>query len=268
MSDKYVFCTCCRNRLSDLQKTLGVNLARMPRNALLVVLDYNGSDGAAEWAREQFRDEIQGGRLKVFKETQSPRWFHSHAKNVAHRLASGLVPPSTPASDAVFVNLDADNFLTEDYVNFLTSRPWARTPNNGYLQMAYPSNGSGGFKGRNAILASQFFALGGYDQSMIYGYGYEDIDLVLRARGAGLKTEGHVIPAIDAIETPLDRKASSNPAGVSLKASNDIHISMSRNNIAQRRYVANTTNPGGAAVVFDEMGTAINSLDFPVFRVR
>ena len=255
----YVFCTCCRNRLGDLQQTLGVNLARMPKHAVMVVLDYNGADGAAEWARDNFRNEINGGRLRVYKENTSPRWFHSHAKNVCHRLATSIAPLADAPSDTVLVNLDADNFLTSDYLAFLTSRPWARTTNNGHLQMAYPKGGNGGYIGRNAVLASSFFALGGYDESMIFGYGYEDVDLVSRARGAGLKTEHHKIPYEDVIETPVTAKANGNANGVSLRVSNNAHRDISNENMTSRRFTANTGRVWGDATVFDDLGHAIRS---------
>lgn len=264
MFRKYVFCTCCRNRLGDLRQTLSVNLARMPDNATIVVLDYNGGDGAAEWARSEFGVDMRDGRLKVYKETQAPRWFHSHAKNVCHRLAASLLSPATPPSDSVLVNLDADNFLTEDYVKHLTSRPWARTTNNGHLQMICPQAGNAGFMGRNAILASSFFGLGGYDESMIYGYGYEDIDLVKRAQGAGLKVEHHAMTHAETIETQPADKASGNSAGVSLRSSNDVHAGMSRHSTASKAFVANRSRPvWGDAVVFDEMGSSFRSSVFP-----
>ena len=120
-------------------------------------------------------DQACHGRLppsgaSLYRVADTPRYRTAHAKNVAHLLATG----------DFLVNLDADNTLTDGYVAWLTE-----TLGAGPSAMAF-SEAWGGGGGRIGLPRAVFSALGGYDERF-EGWGYEDGDLLERARGFGLK---------------------------------------------------------------------------------
>lgn len=165
------FCTTCMGRLSNLRVTLTYNLRAMEpfmQYVRLVLLDYNCPDGTSAWIRRHHADALASGQLVLLRST-TPAHFHmSHAKNVAHRCAG----------DGVLCNLDSDNFLDGDYIRYL--REFFRR-DNGRAILRCTGNGRGG---RVAMRRALFEELGGYDESMT-GWGYEDVDIVERARLAG-----------------------------------------------------------------------------------
>ena len=171
------FCTTCMGRREHLAITLANNLVvarEFAEQTEIVVLDYGSCDGLGEWLIDSFASELRSGQLRYWR-TDAPSVFHhSHAKNVAHRLARG----------SLLFNLDADNFIGVAMIarirEIFTNRPesiaWVG---------AVPSVG-----GRICIRRSDFQRLGGYDERL-HGWGGEDVNLVRRAtRGLGLQLEG------------------------------------------------------------------------------
>jgi hypothetical protein len=165
-------CTAAMDRLHHLRKTLPANIIanrNCPR-LQFVIVDYSSHDGLADWIYDEMTDYLESG-LVLFAQLRDRRVFHmAHAKNIAHRLGRG----------DVLCNLDADNFSALGFATFLSrifnENPWAYVRGVGH-----------GVGGRIALPREHFHALGGYDETMQYGWGYEDADLVARAMRWGLQ---------------------------------------------------------------------------------
>jgi glycosyltransferase involved in cell wall biosynthesis len=165
---KISFCTTSRDRRVHLEETLRRNLALAgdPGKYEFVVLDYNSGDGLEACLRATYRDALATGLLALYRTSEPEVFHHSHAKNCAHRLASG----------DVVVNLDSDSLLVERYLEHLeTLEPSEVLTSRGELDLT----------GRIAMFKRDFEAIGGYDEDMKYGWGWEDDDLIIRCRTHG-----------------------------------------------------------------------------------
>ncbi|MFV0445600.1 MAG: glycosyltransferase family 2 protein [Planctomycetaceae bacterium] len=226
------FCTTCMNRLDHLRETLPVNLDVLRRHgpsAELVVLDYGSTDGMREWIEQTQRPAIDAGLLAVYHVSE-PRWYHSaHAKNVAHRLSRY----------GVVCNLDADNFLSSDYVAFLT-----RTFADGGPHVTYGTRSS---CGRVAIRARDFESLGGYDESF-EGWGTDDVDLVRRA-AAALKIRPRRAARYNRFISHSDELRTQHMQQKDMAASKSANVARMRRNLAARRLTANLDRSWGDAMV-------------------
>lgn len=176
------FCTTCMGRAHHLKQTLPRNLAdtvdwARPDAVEFVVLDYSSPDDLAHWMHtdpvlQPYRD---AGILRFARSPGQTRFRHSHAKNMAHALASG----------DVLVNVDADNFVGPGFAEHLrevfTRRPNAVvTPDR--LDARLNVGSHRGCMGRVALSRRSFERLGGYDESDRFrGWAGEDTDLVIRA---------------------------------------------------------------------------------------
>ncbi len=195
------YCITCKGRKHHLEQTLRANLqaeAGNP-NVEFVLLDYDSPDGLGEWVHEHFHDEIEAGRLRYARLENAPHFKMAHAKNMAHRLATG----------DILVNLDADNSLAPNTSQWL-SRQFQKHPhaiatiitrnvNDEVLSLLRdykkrimqkffhkkPNNISGCFSGRIAMRREDFERLRGYDESFS-AWGFDDNNMALRARDAGL----------------------------------------------------------------------------------
>ena len=117
------------------------------------------------------RQEVESGLL-VYARTQEPQFFHmAKAKNLAHRLATG----------EIVCNLDADNYATAEFTQHLLTLFSATE------DIVTHGSGGNGFYGRVAVTRNWFYKLGGYDECLNEGWGYDDSDFVARAKKAGLK---------------------------------------------------------------------------------
>jgi len=188
------FCVHCRNRLDQLKKTLPENLAVISRypNVGMTLLNYNSADNLHDWARSKLAGEISSGKLIYARETRS-RIFHcSKSKNLAHKLAHGRF----------LVNLDADNFIGDTIP--LIVENLARHPR--LVLRTWTGEFTDGTCGRIGIHRRDFHRLGGYDESFL-PMGFQDLDLIIRARAIG-------IPLLD---VRCDAKALPNPKSRSIK---------------------------------------------------
>lgn len=163
---KLSFCTACMNRFHHLKRTLEPNLANIVQfgNAIeWIVVNYNSQDDMDE-GLQGYANFTASGHLTYYRTTDFRYFNHSHAKNLSHFLASG----------EYVVNLDADNLLYRGGIaNILAA--FSEQPDA--VLRAY-----GGLVGMKRC---HFLALGGYDEDF-QGWGYEDGDLVRRARNSGL----------------------------------------------------------------------------------
>ena len=96
-------------------------------------------------------------------------WEVSRAKNIAHDMASG----------EILVNVDADNFLSRDYIDGVL--------NLFNKDMDIIIHGEGeGVGGRIAISKFNYLRLGGYDERF-RSWGFDDVDFIYRAMNLGLR---------------------------------------------------------------------------------
>ena len=179
---KLSLCTTCMGRAHHLQLTLPRNLTdcvdwSRPEAVEFVVLDYSSRDGLADWiiTDPRLRPYLDAGILRFARSERQPYFRHSHAKNMAHTLATG---------DFV-CNVDADNFTGRGFADYLRSmfrrRPNAVVATNRF-DRRLNAEAYKGSMGRIALSAENFAALGGYDESARFrGWSGEDTDLLIRA---------------------------------------------------------------------------------------
>ena len=169
------FCTCCMNRRWQMEQTLPHNLQMLRSTPhFLALCDYNSSDGLEDLVR-RFDDDLLSGTLVYFRTTEPTTFHASLAKNTAHRLALRSRP------DVVF-NLDADNFITRETIELVTSTFSANIDSSLHNWSEVWGDGSAG---RIAMSSANWARIGGYDETFLGMVG-QDIDLLIRARAAGL----------------------------------------------------------------------------------
>lgn len=96
------YCTTCKDRLWQLKKTLPFNLATIDKDCDVVLLDYHSTDGLDQYIKDNYKNELDSGKLKYYKlDTPLNGFDMALAKHISHTLATG---------DVLF-NLDADNFV-------------------------------------------------------------------------------------------------------------------------------------------------------------
>lgn len=187
------YCTTCKGRLHHLKQTLPVNLAAEAGNPNVefVILDYGSEDGLGEWIHANYQPEIESGRIR-YARSEQPHFRMAHAKNMAHRVATG----------DILCNLDADNVIAPDFSKYLVEQ-FSRNPHS--VVSVHPLTVSekrkkaeplvvdgkrmrigDGFGGRLAISSQDFYRIGGYDERHV-GWGMDDVNFALRARDAGLE---------------------------------------------------------------------------------
>jgi hypothetical protein len=162
-------------RLWQLRKTLPAHLKAFDGHSDVefVLLDYNSRDGLEQWilGNPIARQAIDDGLLVYAKEHTADVYHSSKAKNLAHRLAKG----------EILVNLDADNWAMD--IDQPLRRAFRRSRDIVFQARNRRRDGSGG---RIALARYWFFQLGGYNEAL-EPIGYQDVDMVHRARAASLR---------------------------------------------------------------------------------
>lgn len=166
------FCTTCMNRTIHLNQTYIKNIETAYKfrcNCEFILLNYNSKDNLDEWVKDNLGLWIERGYVRYYKATE-PIYFHaSHSKNIAHLLGC----------KELLCNIDADNFLTEDYLDKLY-RIFRKDKN-------YLTYGTSSASRRLCIHRDNFYKINGYDEQLI-GCAYEDKNFILRAKKIGIKT--------------------------------------------------------------------------------
>lgn len=179
---KVSYCITCKGRLHHLKETLATNLETMAGdpNVEFVLLDYASADGLGDWVREHFKPELESGRLVYARHEPAPYFQFSHAKNMAHRLASG----------EILCNLDADNMLARGNAEWMREM-FQKHPKSiiasrrTTIKSLDDPKSFEGICGRIALTRDGFARIGGYDEGMT-GRG-EDQDLKRRSMVAGMR---------------------------------------------------------------------------------
>ena len=214
------FCTTVANRLPFMQHSLWSNLESQPQDWVeFVVLDYGSTDGLGAWLRDRYWPWIEQGRVSYYRVDNTGHFVHAHAKNLAHLLSRG----------EYICNLDAECRINAGFADLLREH-YTAWP-DGFSRMI-----AGG--GTIALTRSNFIKVGGYDESMIYGWGYEDNDFgdrLFRAlpHNAGVPDTLLVVePHPDSLRTERTRLTSP-------FQSSWIHKRISDNNTVRGRVKAN-----------------------------
>jgi hypothetical protein len=171
---KISFCTTCKDRLFHLSQTLPANLINSSKffNKEFVILDYNSQDGLYNWAKKHLRYWERIGVVKYLR-TSTPKFFSpAHAKNIAHRNASG----------DILCNLDCDNFIVEGFCEYLIQV--FSKPNQYFLSGSEDAFGNNGCCGKIATKKEHFYSVNGYDEDkkLNLGWGWDDVNFRIRVQ--------------------------------------------------------------------------------------
>jgi glycosyltransferase involved in cell wall biosynthesis len=171
--------TVCMNRLHHLQQTLPRNIIDNQEYEHLefVVLDYNSTDGLAEWMKSSMRKYIDNGRLRYYHTLEPASYHPAHSRNMAFLLSTG----------ELICNVDADNYTGKGFAAYINNR---FCENEKSILVTF-----GGSKriaasdtyGRVCVTRHDFMTVKGYDES-IDKYCGEDIDLAKRVMQLGRRT--------------------------------------------------------------------------------
>jgi glycosyltransferase involved in cell wall biosynthesis len=201
---KISFCTTCKGRLEHLKQTLPLNLKNNEGypNTEFVILNYDSNDGLEEWIKENFQKELASGKIRYARYTPAEHFKMAHAKNMAHRLATG----------DVVCNLDADNITGPGFAGWLNEQ-FSKNPeiyisprNHALQRMLKMVTGiqptEAALSGRIAMTKRNFDAIRGYDEQRFNGYGREDTTLAMQA--SHLHTLSHVIVPREIIGSAIE----------------------------------------------------------------
>lgn len=235
------FCITCMGRLSHLQQTLFVNLRDNQETGSLefVLLDYSSPDGLATWVRNEMADYLKSGRLVYYSAAGFQRFHMAHAKNIAHRAARG----------EIVCNLDADNFTGPRFAEYLIQvfvgkKRFVVCPGSAKGQYGR------GAHGRIAMRKCDFEAIGGYDERMQFGWGFDDKDIIRRAHMAGYRE--HTIPPDSLFLRVIQHESFERGKYTrchDVRQSDKLHKILSDESITSGKFVANYGKKWGAAVL-------------------
>lgn len=168
---KVSFCTTCKGRLYQYKQTIVKNIednADHP-DTEFVLVNHNSPDHLDDWVRDNLMPYIESGKLCYYKMVDIRPWHVCHAKNIAHRVATG----------EILCNLDGDNFTGPGFATFIDDVISKDKKTVGWL------NHGSSTCGRIFLLAEHFKTLGGYDEKFM-PMSYQDMDLIRRAEKIGL----------------------------------------------------------------------------------
>ncbi len=197
---KISLCTTCHGTeyFEFLKETLPKNLDNNPEeNVEFVILAYGDKD-VYNWVRDNFKPEIESGRIKLAYSEQDC-FRMAHAKNMAHRLAGG----------DVLVNLDADNVTGRGFAAWATEKFLEHpdtvvryTPFQNRIRRLTGVDPTS-IGGRIAVSANNFLRMHGYDEKKHNGYTGDDDNFLARAVEMGLR---HIDPTYKYLGTAIHHK--------------------------------------------------------------
>lgn len=243
------FCTAVKNRLHHVRQTLPANIqATAGCKRQFVLLDYGSTDGLEEWVKSNCLGQISSGILTYAQVLPPPTYFaHSHAKNIAHKIASG----------EILCNVDADNYLTTSYVEDLVGVMAAK--NILYCSTSEDHRGTTGCCGRIAARREHFHGVNGYDEDIL-GWAGEDADFRVRCI-----QQHHLDCVISDPKLNLcihhddeDRVRHLHPQHRDTNADYEIREEKTKRHIREQSYLVNVRKNWGSAtcrINFDELLT-------------
>lgn len=239
---KVSLCTACKGRKHHVVLTLPENIRDSMgcEDIEFVLLDYSSPDKLARWVRRRMMPHIESGRLVYLRRDGEKYFRFSHARNLMFKMATG----------DIVCNVDADIIVKRGYArwlqeHFTASRRTLVSPGG---------DKTGRGIGWLALLKSNFLKLGGYDERFDDGWGFEDNDLVRRARGLGIprvappRRFGQRIHHGRAESTRFVR------GHLDCVESGRTHRRLSATSMKKKRYTANRGRAWGAGLVTVNFG--------------
>jgi hypothetical protein len=165
------FCTAVRNWMKYFSVVFPENIAvaREYTGVELCVVDFNSTDGLQLWMKNNVMADVHSGLLSYYIDKKSEYFEMAYCKNVSHKVARGKV----------VINLDGDNYLTENMIIY-AKKILRHHRKNIVIRL-----GSGKIRGVLGFYKKDFInVLGGYDERF-FMYGGDDRDLYNRAIFAG-----------------------------------------------------------------------------------
>lgn len=247
---KISLCTTCMDRLFHLEQV-------MPRNILnsasfdeveFVLLDYGSTDGLESWVRSNLSGEIDSGRVSYYR-TEEPRyWVAAHAKNMAHKLATG----------DLICNLDSDILIPEGFCEYLAS-VFDSDPMSIVAFESEDPYGNHGCAGIVAAKKEHFYSVNGYDEGIRLGWGYDDMNFQFRCRMKNsLKL---VIPPKICLCIPHSNEVRTVNCRIKeIEFTKSMSMSLCETSARECDYTANKNAPWGSGTVFKNFSTEPISL--------
>ena len=238
------------DRLHHLRQTLPRNIQNSSSHSDVefVLLDYGGKDGVESWAKEELSSHIADGRV-VFcmTETAPDHFFASHAKNIAHKVASG----------DILCNLDSDILIPKGFCEYLDSI-FSINPK---LIIAFDSDDPYGNHGCAGIVAARkehFYSVNGYDESIRMGWGYDDMNFQFRCRMHN-SLELFVPPKICLCIPHSNEIRTANFPDKDIEKTRRMSMEICERSALDRDYVANKSGSWGECKIFKNFSdTAIS----------
>ena len=175
MEFKISFCIVSMNRLHHLKKTLMSNIQDNEdyKNLEFVVLNYNSKDKMDEWIKENVSKYIESGKLTYYHTFDPTEFNHSHAKNMAFKLAKG----------DILCSINADHFSGKNFANYV-NRQFNLHKEIVLTTIDYDKKKKNYFPpqdilGKVCVKKRDFINVNGFDESMT-NYGFEDYDFINR----------------------------------------------------------------------------------------
>ncbi|MET3878898.1 hypothetical protein ABIE50_004310 [Chitinophaga sp. OAE865] len=143
-------------------------------NLEIVLLDYNSQDGMDKWVKTNLLPQLKRKKMVYYKTFEPQSFSHSHAKNMAFKLATG----------DIVCNINADSFMGRGLVWHI-NRLFHQNRNS----FLFPSPRLGfdsGSAGVVCVRKEDFLRVGGFDERFKV-YGWEDADFNNRLQHLGLE---------------------------------------------------------------------------------
>lgn len=180
---KISFCTTCMNRLFHLKQTILKNIehASSYANFEFILLDYNSQDELEDWVKENLSKYIDSGVVKFYQTKEPKYWCAAHAKNIAHKMATG----------DVLINIDSDVLIPEGFCEYIKDL----FSSGNRVVLSFESSdiyGNDGCAGIVGATRNDFYSVNGYDESISLGWGYDDMNYQFRVR---MKNDLHLFTA-------------------------------------------------------------------------
>lgn len=222
-------------RVHHLMNTLPVNLHIAP-DCEFVLLNYGSKDGMHEWVRENIRPWIERGTVKYYR-TQLPEHFvATHAKNIAHRQATG----------DILCNLDADNFLIDGFVEFVQKT--MKNKDSIITAPVFDMFNMSGSCGKIAVHRTHFYEVNGYNEDINIGWGWDDIDFEFRTAMHNKLKYVETPPQFCRVIDHDEKERGKNFRNKNTKESQQISFQFLNRAKTEKDYIANKNREWGIAL--------------------
>lgn len=232
------------NRLFHLEQTYLKNIknASTYPDVEFVLLDYNSKDGLEQWARDNLLEHIENGKVKFYKTLEPIHWIAAHAKNIAHKLASG----------DILCNLDCDILIPEGFCEYINEA----FSSDKRIVMCFDSKdayGNDGCAGLVSALREDFYSVNGYDESISMGWGCDDMNYQFRVRMQN-DLFMFVPPPICLCIPHSNEVRTANCQLKNIEMTSEMSLSLCQDVALSKDYVANKSHHWGKAKIRDLQG--------------